>query len=245
MANERVKRSIEFQFGVDLGPAENSVAGLERQLEQLQEKFKSAEIGSAEFNRLGKEIQTTSSKLKTFDERFEGLGIEQKNAMIVDSFNVVVGAVGAVTGALVAFGVESKAIEGVEKRLLGIITVVSSLREVSNGLAAFSKVWPILTANISAATASLRAFALANPFTAILVGITAVTAAVFALIKAQEEEKKSIEDLTEEYDKLNEINQRRATNREREAELEIERVKLTEDEITAAEKTLQLSKDRL
>ena len=245
MANERVKRSIEFQFGVDLGPAENSVAGLERQLEQLQEKFKSAEIGSAEFNRLGNEIQTTSSKLKTLDERFEGLGIEQKNAMIVDSFNVVVGAVGAVTGALVAFGVESKAIEGVEKRLLGIITVVSSLREVSNGLAAFSKVWPILTANISAAAAALRAFALANPFTAILVGITAVTAAVFALIKAQEEEKKSIEDLTEEYDKLNEINQRRATNREREAELEIERVKLTEDEITAAEKTLQLSKDRL
>ena len=245
MANERVKRSIEFQFGVDLGPADNSVAGLERQLEQLQEKFKSAEIGSAEFNRLGKEIQTTSSKLKTFDERFEGLGIEQKNAMIVDSFNVVVGAVGAVTGALVAFGVESKAIEGVEKRLLGIITVVSSLREVSNGLAAFSKVWPILTANISAAAAALRAFALANPFTAILVGITAVTAAVFALIKAQEEEKKSIEDLTEEYNKLNEINQRRATNREREAELEIERVKLTEDEITAAEKTLQLSKDRL
>ena len=245
MANERVKRSIEFQFGVDLGPAENSVAGLERQLEQLQEKFKSAEIGSAEFNRLGKEIQTTSSKLKTFDERFEGLGIEQKNAMIVDSFNVVVGAVGAVTGALVAFGVESKAIEGVEKRLLGIITVVSSLREVSNGLAAFSKVWPILTANISAAAAALRAFALANPFTAILVGITAVTAAVFALIKAQEEEKKSIEDLTEEYDKLYEINQRRDTNREREAELEIERVKLTEDEITAAEKTLQLSKDKL
>ena len=245
MANERVKRSIEFQFGVDLGPAENSVAGLERQLEQLQEQFKNTEIGSAEFNRLGNEIQQTSSKLKTFEERFEGLGIEQKNAMIVDSFNVVVGAVGAVTGALVAFGVESEALEGVEKRLLGIITVVSSLREVSNGLAAFSKVWPILTANISAATAALRAFALANPFTAITAGVVALTAAVYALVKANEEEKKSVEELVDEYDKYNEINQRRATNREREAELEIERVKLAEGEVAAAEKTLQLAKDRL
>ena len=195
----RVQRSIEFQFGVDLGPAENSVAGLERQLEQLQEQFKSAEIGSAEFNRLGNEIQTTSSKLKTLDERFEGLGIEQKNAMIVDSFNVVVGAVGAVTGALVAFGVESEALEGVEKRLLGIITVVSSLREVSNGLAAFNKVWPILTANISKATLALRAFALSNPFTAILAGIVAVTAATYALIKAQDDEVDTAKQLNDEY----------------------------------------------
>jgi len=195
----RVQRSIEFQFGVDLGPAENSIAGLEQQLEQLQEQFKATEIGSAEFNRLGQEIQQTSSKLKTLDERFEGLGIEQKNAMIVDSFNVVVGAVGAVTGALVAFGVESEALEGVEKRLLGIITVVSSLREVSNGLAAFNKVWPILTANISKATLALRAFALSNPFTAILAGVVALTAGIIALVKAQDDEVDVAKKLNDEY----------------------------------------------
>ena len=119
-----------------------TAAGLQAKLEKLKKEFEGAEIGSAEFNRLGNEIQKTSSQLKTLDERFEGLGIEQKNAMIVDSFNVVAGSFGAVTGALVAFGVESKALEGVEKRLLGIITVVSSLREVSNGLAAANKVLP-------------------------------------------------------------------------------------------------------
>jgi hypothetical protein len=201
----RVQRSIEFQFDTDLGPIDNSIAGLQQKLETLKKQFEGAEIGSAEFNRLGQEIQQTSSKLKTLDERFEGLGIEQKNAMIVDSFNVVVGAVGAVTGALVAFGVESKALEGVEKRLLGIITVVSSLREVSNGLAAFNKVWPALTANIGKATAALRAFALANPFTAIAIGIAAVTAAVYALIRAQDQESKQLEKIAKLREKQNEL----------------------------------------
>ena len=166
-SNERIRRSIEFQYGVNAEDlikgttvAENSIEGLEAKLQTLKGEFATLEIGSQRFNELGQEIQATQSKLKTLDERFEGLGIEQKNAMIVDSFNVVVGAVGAVTGALVAFGVESEALEGVEKRLLGIITVVSSLREVSNGLAAFNKIWPTLTANITRAAAALRASAL-------------------------------------------------------------------------------------
>jgi hypothetical protein len=199
MANERVRRSIEFQFGVDLGSTDNSIAGLERQLEKLQEEFKNTEIGSARFKELGLEIQKTQSQLKTLDERFEGLGAEQKATAIADSFNVLVGSVGAVTGALVAFGVESEALEGVEKRLLGIITVVTSLREVSNGLQAFIKIWPLLTANISKATLALRAFALANPFTAILAGVVALTAGIIALVKAQDDEVDVAKKLNDEY----------------------------------------------
>jgi hypothetical protein len=240
---ENVRRSIEFQFGVDLGSTENSIAGLERQLSKLKEEFANTEIGSAEFNRLGNEIQQTSSKLKTLDERFEGLGIEQKNAMIVDSFNVVVGAVGAVTGALVAFGVESKALEGVEKRLLGIITVVSSLREVSNGLAAFNKTWPLLTANITKATVALRAFALANPFVAIAAGITAVIAATFALIKANEEEVKTLEEINEAYEKRKNRFESIVSLENREADLQVQRVEREKGAIAAAEKRLELAKN--
>jgi hypothetical protein len=232
---ENVRRSIEFQFGVDLGSTENSIAGLERQLEKLQEEFKNTEIGTAEFNRLGQEIQKTQSKLKTLDERFEGLGIEQKNAMIVDSFNVVAGAVGVAAGALVAFGVKSEALEGVEKRLLGIITVVSSLREVSNGLAAFNKVWPILTANIGKATAALRAFALANPFTAIAIGIAAVTAAVYALIKAQDKEKEQLEKIVELRKKQEEL-----TKKDK-AELRKDQIEL----VNLGKTDLQIAEDRV
>ena len=239
----RVQRIIELQFGVDLGPAENSIAGLEQQLEQLQQQFKSAEIGTAEFNKLGAEIQATQSKLRTLDERFEGLGIEQKNAAIVDSFNVVVGSIGAVTGALVAFGVKSEALENVERRLLGIITVVSSLREVSNGLASFNKLWPVLTANITKAAVALRAFALANPFTAILAGIVAVTAATYALIRANEEEAKSLDEVNASYEKRSNRFKEALTLRNREAEIIIQTTEREKGAIAAAEKRIELAVD--
>lgn len=231
-----------FDANINTGPAINSIAGLEEELVQLQNQFKSAEIGSEEWTRLGQAIQKTQGQLKTFEERFEGLGIEQKNAAIVDSFNVVAGSIGAVTGAMVALGFESESLEGVERKLLGIITVVSSLREVSNGLAAAQKT---LVPAFTKAAAAARAFALANPFTAMLVAVTAVTAGVYALVKATEEEKKSAEELAEEYDKLAAINDRRIGNREREAELEAERIALIEGEVAGAEKTLQLAKDKL
>ena len=240
---ENVRRSIEFQFGVDLGSTENSIAGLERQLGKLQEEFKNTEIGTAEFTRLGQEIQKTQSKLKTLDERFEGLGAEQKATAIAESFNVVVGAVGAVTGALVALGVESKAIENVERRLLGIITVVTSLREVSNGLVAFNKVWPLLTANITKAAAALRAFALANPFTAILAGIVAVTAATYALIKANEDEVQSLEDVNKAYDKRSSRYKEAIGLRNREAEIIIQTTEREKGAIAAAEKRIELAED--
>jgi len=240
---ENVRRSIEFQFGVDLGSTENSIAGLERQLGKLQEEFKNTEIGTAEFTRLGQEIQKTQSKLKTLDERFEGLGAEQKATAIAESFNVVVGAVGAVTGALVALGVESKAIENVERRLLGIITVVTSLREVSNGLVAFNKVWPLLTANITKAAAALRAFALANPFTAILAGIVAVTAATYALIRANEEEAKSLDDVNASYEKRSNRFKEALTLRNREAEIIIQTTEREKGAIAAAEKRIELAKN--
>jgi len=234
-----------FDANINTGPAIKSIAGLEEELMQLQDQFKSAEIGSKEWTRLGNAIQKTQGQLKIFEERFEGLGIEQRNGAIVDSFNAVAGTISAVTGAMVALGFESKALEGVEKRLLGLIAVVTGLEAVSKGVQGIIKLWPDLTAGATKAAAAMRAFALANPFTAILVAVTAVTAGIYALVKVTEEEQKSVEELTKEYDNLAAINERRVGNRERQAELEAERIALVEGEIAGAEKSLQLAKDRL
>ena len=182
---------LEAIAKVNADPAQKSIATLEQELEFLKERFKGLSVGDTEFTKIGNRIREVQSELKTLDERFEGLGAEQKATAIAESFNVVVGAVGAVTGALVAFGVESKVLEEAEKRILGIITVVTSLREVSNGLQSFIKIWPLLTANIARATAALRAFALANPFTAIIAGVVALTAAIYALVTAETEEEKA------------------------------------------------------
>lgn len=216
-----------FDANINTGPAIKSIAGLEEELMQLQDQFKSAEIGSAEWNRLGQAIQKTQGQLKTFEERFEGLGIEQKNAAIVDSFNVVAGSIGAVTGAMVALGFESDALQGVEKRLLGIITTVSSLREVSNGLAAAQKT---LVPAFTKAAAAARAFALANPFTAVAVALTALIALTYKYITAQDEENDAIAQYNKRIEEQTKLEKGRLEVREQAFTLAAREAKITEGE---------------
>lgn len=192
---------IEYNINVSTEGAVKSIGSLEKELETLQEQFKSLEIGSEEFNKVGNRIREVQSEIKVLDERFEGLGIEQKASGIVDSFNVLAGSVGAVTGTLVALGVESKALEGVEKRLLGLITVVSSLREVSNGLANAQKTLIPLFGKVGNA---IKAAFASNPIGVITVAVVALGAALAALIMSQDDEKESLEKLAkarEEYQK--------------------------------------------
>jgi hypothetical protein len=192
---------IEYSIGVSTEGAVKSIGSLETELEKLQAQFKSLEIGSEEFTKVGNKIREVQSEIKTLDERFEGLGVEQKAAGIVDSFNVLAGSVGAVTGTLVALGVESKALEGVEKRLLGLITVVSSLREVSNGLANAQKTLIPLFGKVGNA---IKAAFASNPIGVITVAVIALGAAIAALVLSQDDEKESLEKLAkarEEYQK--------------------------------------------
>ena len=224
---ENVRRSIEFQFGVDLGSTENSIAGLERQLGRLQEEFANTEIGSEKFNKLGAEIKATASQLKTLDERFEGLTAEQKGAAIVESFNAVAGALSAASGALVVLGIKSDAIEKVEKRLLGLIAVVTGLDAVSKGLIAIGKVAPGAAAAISKVGNALKSLIVANPILATVAALGALAAAIFALNEAQkdandelEREKKLREDLRGLYDAQNAFDKQQADNYVKELELQ-------------------------
>lgn len=183
---------LEAIAKVNADPAQKSIATLEQELEFLKERFKGLAVGDKEFEKIGNRIRDVQSELKTLDERFEGLGVEQKGAAIVDSFNVIAGSIGAVTGTLVALGVESEQLENVEKRLLGIITVVSSLREVSNGLAGAQKTLIPLFGKVG--TAIKAAFA-SNPIGVITLAVTALTAAIIALVNAQDDEAESLEEL--------------------------------------------------
>lgn len=183
---------LEAIARVNADPAQKSINTLEQELEFLKERFKDLAVGDKEFEKVGNRIREVSSELKTLDERFEGLGVEQKGAAIVDSFNVIAGSIGAVTGTLVALGVESEELENVERRLLGLITVVSSLREVSNGLAGAQKTLIPLFGKVG--TAIKAAFA-SNPIGVITLAVTALTAAILALVNAQDDEAESLEEL--------------------------------------------------
>ena len=117
----------------------NNIEELETSVKQLEDKLKTTQIGTTEFKQLQNEVKKAKSVLKDFELQVEGLDKEQRATALVDSFNGLTGAVGAVSSAFLAFGVESEAIGEAEKKLLGVIGVVSGLRDASNGLVAVQK----------------------------------------------------------------------------------------------------------
>jgi hypothetical protein len=126
-------------FSIDVAVNSKSVNQLEEELQSLESQFKTLKIGDPGFNELGNRIKGVRSQLKDVELQFEGLDKEQRATALVDTFNGLTGAVGAVSSAFIAFGAESKAIEDAEKKLLGVIGVVNGLRDVSNSFVAANK----------------------------------------------------------------------------------------------------------
>ena len=153
MAQEKVY-SIKIN-GVDT--AINNINDLEEGISTLESQLKTADIGSKEFKELSKQVASSRGKLKDFELQIEGLDKEQRAGALVDSFTGLVGAVGAVSGAFIAFGAESEAIENAERKLLGVISVVGGLRDASNGVVATQKL--LANSNISLSKGFKTAFA--------------------------------------------------------------------------------------
>jgi len=153
MAQEKVY-SIKIN-GVDT--AIKNINDLEEGISTLENELKSAEIGSKEFKQLSQEVAKSRGKLKDFELQIEGLDKEQRATALVDAFTGLTGAVGAVSSAFIAFGAESENIENAERKLLGVIGVVSGLRDASNGIVATQKL--LANSNINLAKGFKTAFA--------------------------------------------------------------------------------------
>ena len=224
-------RTIEVEIELGSRQALKTLNDLESAQEQLIAQLKNTEVGTAEYKRLQQQLKTVGSEVKNLELGFEALDKEQRAAALVDAFSGLAGAVGAVSSAFIAFGVESEAIDEAEKKLLGVIGVVSGLREVSDGLVATSKLLGnTLTTAFTTATGAinLTRVALAG------LGIGAVIFAVTKLVEVLGEENEALKANQEElaksaasYDKLvvainkaNEEETRRAKLAIAQAELE-------------------------
>lgn len=182
MAVKNVKVNIDINNNL------KSVEDLKLELRALEAEFETVSVGSSKFNELGNQIKKTRNQLKDIEAQFEGLDKEQRATALVDTFQGLVGAVGAVSSAFIAFGGESKAIEDAEKKLLGVIGVVNGLRDVSNSLVAAGKLLgPTFTSIGSQIQAGFTAGATgAQTFKAALIstGIGAFVVAVGLLVQA-------------------------------------------------------------
>ena len=194
-------------FSINVDVNSKSVNELEQDLQSLESQFKTLKIGDPGFTELGQKIQGIRSQLKDVELQFEGLDKEQRATALVDTFNGLTGAVGAVSSAFIAFGAESAAIEDAEKKLLGVIGVVSGLRDVSNGLLAagklfgptFSKIGDSISGAFSTGSTAAQGFkaALAS------IGIGLVIAAVVTLVTSFDELKGALGFTSKEADEFN------------------------------------------
>jgi len=198
------------KYTIDIDVNYKSIEDLKTELQSLEKEFNSAAIGTDRFKELGAQVKTARNNLKDLEAGFEGLDKEQRATALVDTFNGLVGAVGAVSSAFIAFGADSEAIENAEKKLLGVIGVVTGLKDVSNGLVAANKLlgpsFETLGTTIKAAmttgtvaTQTFKAALAALGIPLLIAGIVALVDAVSTL----NEEAPKIQTAKEKYDEFN------------------------------------------
>jgi len=206
-------RIYNIKIDTDAKQSLQSVTGLKTELQRLEAEFETVGVGSAEFNKLGDAIKGIRTQLKDIDLQFEGLDKEQRATALVDTFNGLTGAIGAVSSAFIAFGVESEAIDNAEKKLLGVIGVVSGLRDVSNSLVSVNKLLgSSLRDAFTTATGAINGtrVALTGLGIGAVIGLVVLLSDAFedvsdATKKANEEQKKyndELKDLALEREKL-------------------------------------------
>ena len=174
------------QYTIDIDVNYKSIEDLKTELQSLEKEFNSAAIGTDRFKELGSQVKAARNNVKDLEAQFEGLDKEQRATALVDTFTGLVGAVGAVSSAFIAFGANSENIENAEKKLLGVIGVVTGLKDASNGLVAAGKLFgPTFTAVGDSIKAGFVAGATgAQTFKAALIstGIGALIVAVGLLV---------------------------------------------------------------
>jgi hypothetical protein len=132
-------RTIKINIRTDAEQALVTVEDLKKELKSLKSQFEGETIGTQAFNNLGTQIKSVSKEIKDVNNQVKSLDSNQRTAALVDTFRGLVGAVGAVSSAFVAFGADASAIDNAEKKLLGIIGVVQGVGEASKGLVAINK----------------------------------------------------------------------------------------------------------
>lgn len=200
---------------------EGSYDALVQKMAELKKQWR-ATADEAERADLGSQIADINSQLKDMDasignyqrnvgnygSAFDDVTIKIENGCArFDRFNnasrSIIGSFDLVEGGLKAIGVESEEVNDLMDKMQGLMVMTNGLNSVKEGVVAFNA---LRTSTLGATVAQkgLNAAMKANPFGAILAVITAVVAAVTALVSWMNKAGDSSESLKEKNDRLTE-----------------------------------------
>lgn len=111
-----------------------TIPALKAQIEELEEAFNLTVRGTKEFDDALLALGNAKGELKSVEDAIDALNPKEKAAAFVDFGNGVVGAFGVATVAAETFGLSSQSVEEYQNKLLGAITVLSSVEQVSKAL---------------------------------------------------------------------------------------------------------------
>ena len=177
-----VEENIVIKVAVDTAESQNTLQGLEDSIDELKQLRDGQQIGSKAFNELSASIQKAEARIKDVEQQFESLDFEQKLTAGTDAVTGLAGGFMVAEGAANLMGIQSESLEKSLQKMAAAMSLTMGLRDLANGVIALRK----FGAAQKVAAVAQRVFNAAmsaNPIGAIIVAITALTAAVYGLIK--------------------------------------------------------------
>lgn len=182
---------------------------LETAIKSAKEQLSGLDIGSTEFKNLSTQIRQADSALKNLQESIEGKKIEETIGRYAKIGSAITGSFAAAQAAISLFGNESEEITRAAAQAQNLLTIALVGREVAEGAVAASTLIADLatkaqTASTLAADSATKRFyatLAANPYTALLVGVGLLVAALLSFGKASDEAAKKDKEFKDNLNK--------------------------------------------
>lgn len=195
-------QTSEVILNVKTGNAEKNVGNVSKQIREYTNNLRSLDSGTEEYNSTLQKLADLNSVVYKTQQDI--------NAASLNNYQVFQNATSAVSGLVGGFtafnsvialaGVENERLTETFVKLQAGVSFVSSLNALSGGLKSLMLIIPRLRTMVAALSATIAA----NPFGAVLAGITAITVATGLLIRRFSDTETSVNSLKDSFDKFNE-----------------------------------------
>jgi hypothetical protein len=177
----------------------SNISELETELQKLQTTLKTLDFGSAAFKEATANISKLRTKIDEIDKASEGIGAEKKFRAFGDAINILTGSFQVASGALGLFISDEKSLEQVqqaEAAALNVLNVALGINAINTALVESAtlrktiadKASALATRAAAIAQAAYNAVLNANPIVLFITALTALTGAIYLLVKATDED---------------------------------------------------------
>ena len=229
-----------FEVNIDVNSA--SLNELNKEFERLNTLARDLPRNAKGLDQVAASAQKVGTAIEKTNAKLSGLKVDEKAELAVKAFRGLLGGVQAVSAAFIAFGADASAIEGAEKKLLGVFNVVQGLGDAAEGAVAVQKLLGISFTQTGVAAEgaavgvnSFKTALVTTGIGAIIIGLGLLIAYLIDFATASDDAADSAEALNKEYE--NTVKNIQEQNTQIKNSFELKRNELNFDKKSAKEKS--------